>query len=201
MTITYDVRRLSRNSNGVAIHSASTEADPRVTYNDGRVITADGATDLTPAYGTDNALLSRPGANQEYKNILNTEATDLFDDRTPSDSPVVTNDGSDSVQVVDRAVSTDVGNTVLTITAALVMDDEFLVSTEAEDGGTNDADANRVYSYDSDDIYIDSTGNEGVEITMASFEGKIGRATNPVTSIQVIAYDVDGTSIFRLVSG
>ena len=38
--------------------------------------------------------------------------------------------------------------------------------------------ANRVYSYDSGDIFIDSTGNEGVEITMASFEGKIGRATN-----------------------
>ncbi|MDE0602747.1 MAG: S-layer homology domain-containing protein [bacterium] len=202
VNIIYDVRRLSRNSNGLAIHSSSTDADPRVTYNDGRVITGDGDSDLTAVYGTDNALLSRPGANQEYKNILNSEATDLFDDRTPTGSAVVTNDGSDSVQVVNRAVSTNVGNTILTITAALVDSDEFLVSTEMEDGSTpNDENANRVYSYDSGDIFIDSTGNEGVEITMASFEGKIGRATNPVTSIQVIAYDVDGTSIFRLVSG
>ncbi len=199
--VEYDVRMLLRNSSGVAVQAtADPDANGQVggtavddlntTYNDGRVITSDGTT-VVHDTTTSNAL-TRPGTGQEYTNILNTSAHDLFDSRE-SDRTV---DGTDSVQVVDRAVSTNVGNDVMIIIAALVDDDEFLADTTS--GGDNNAEL--VYSYDSDDIFIDSTGSEGVEITMASFEGKIGRATNPVTPIQVIAYDVDGTSIFRLVS-
>ena len=53
---------------------------------------------------------------------------------------------------------------------------------------------------------INSTGPEGVEVTMAKFEGLIDDekpkvAANAIrTFVQVIAYDVDGTSIFRVVN-
>ena len=107
-------------------------------------------------------------------------------------------DGDDTVEVVVRAVSTDVGDAATTAAddegIMLItngdLDGEFLVSTDA-----TATDAERVYSYDSDDIFIDSTEDEGVEITMASFVAKIKDGGN---MIQVIAYDVDGTSIFRL---
>ena len=184
--IAYDVRMLARNSDGVAVQNASNDDnldDNGTTYNDGRVITEDGASDTSPEYGDDGNALSKPGDGQEYKDILNEDATDLFDSRAAS----VTTDGTDSVEVVSRAVSTNVGDAELTITHAL--EGEFLASND------QDEDADLVYSYDSDDIFIDSIGSEGVEITMESFAAKI---TDGGNTIQVLAYDVDGTSIFRL---
>ncbi|MDE0232809.1 MAG: S-layer homology domain-containing protein [bacterium] len=178
VSVEYDVRMLLRNDNGAPLTSAS-----NTTYNDGRVIT--GAEDNTIAYDSDNNALSKPGDGQRYQNILNADAQDQFDTRGDT---AVTTDGTDTVQVVARANSQDVGNNTLTITHAL--DGEFLVNTDS------DTDADRIYTYDADDIFIDSTGNEGVEITMDSFAAKIKGGG---ASIQVIAYDVDGTSIFRLV--
>ena len=134
--------------------------------------------------------------------ILNADATDLFDldypMRTASEREVdgvtvgdndpaeATDDGEDMVQVVARAVSTDVDDG-MTITNG-TLEGEFLVNND------EDINADLVYSYDSDDIFIDSTGDEGVEITMDSFITKIKDGG----TIEVVAYDADGTSIFRL---
>ena len=60
-----------------------------------------------------------------------------------------------------------------------------------------------VYAYDDDDIFIDSTEDEGQEIDMETFESMIDfhdpADEKDDVDIQVIAYDIDGTSIFRLV--
>ena len=136
--------------------------------------------------------------------ILNNDATDLFDlddpMRTPSvrevdgvtvgdnDPESALDDGEDMVQVVARAVSTDVDAGMIITNGTL--EGEFLVNNDGDAEGTADL----VYSYDSDDIFIDSTGDEGVEITMDSFITKIKDGG----TIEVVAYDADGTSIFRL---
>ena len=103
-----------------------------------------------------------------------------------NDPASATDDGEDMVQVVARAVSTDV-DAGMTITNG-TLEGEFLVNND------DDSNADLVYSYDSDDIFIDSTGDEGVEITMDSFITKIKDGG----TIEVVAYDADGTSIFRL---
>ena len=127
-------------------------------------------------------------------NILNLDAEDLFNNRITDGGSTAEDavDGIDDVEVVARAVSTDVGTAagIMAITNG-DLDGEFLVDTDA------DGDADRVYSYDADDIFIDSTKDEGVEITVESFAAKIKEGPD---SVEVLAYDIDGTSIFRLVS-
>ena len=127
-------------------------------------------------------------------NILNRDAFDLFNNRLTDGGSTVDDvmvDGMDTVEVVARAVSTDVGSTagIMVITNG-DLDGEFLVDIDEDDA------ADRVYSYDADDIFIDSTDDEGVEITMESFAAKIKEGPD---SVEVLAYDIDGTSIFRLV--
>ncbi len=193
----YDVRMLLRNSNGIAVQDGSDANldDNDTAYNDGRVITADNDT-ATAVYDDDGNALPRPGPSQGYRNILAPDTTDLFNSRTilydgtTNTAVALNNDGSGTVQVVARAVSTDVDATTAMTVFNGDLEGEFLVDTDA------DSDADRVYSYDDDDIFIDSTGAEGVEITMARFAATIKGGAN--TTIEVLAYDVDGTSIFRL---
>ena len=192
----YDVRMLLRNSNGIAVQDGSDDNldDNDTAYNDGRVITADSDT-ATAVYDADGNALSRPGPSQGYRNILAPDTTDLFTTRAilyngeTTTATALNNDGSGTVQVVARAVSTDVDATTAMTVFNGDLEGEFLVDTDA------DGDADRVYSYDDDDIFIDSTGAEGVEITMARFAAEIKDGGN---TIEVLAYDIDGTSIFRL---
>ena len=205
--------------------------DLDVTYNDGRVITSDDK-DADGNYTSDIALyqpaadqndqagddenddddpddpdpilvFARPGEDQDLRNILNSHALDTYVDR--GDGLMVpnaddANDGSGTVQVVEKADSTDVGDDVLYVTHVLQSEGRFLTAVD------DSVDPDLVYSYDDDDIFINSTGAEGVEITMAKFEGLIDdnspkAALNDArTYVQVIAYDVDGTSIFRVVN-
>ena len=254
VTVSYDVRMLARNSNGVAVQDwIATDDDlddNDITYNDGRVTilrtvaddgevtlgdvavydrdddsddttpvsndTNDDTNDTTPVSndddddtttdvdtpviasateGDEEFLITRSRENAAVSvNIFNMDAKDLFDTR-PTDGGGTAQeevDGTDSVEVVARAVSTDVGTVAGTMGITNGdLDGEFLVDTGI------DGNADRVYSYDADDIFIDSTKDEGVEITMDSFAAKIKEGPDRV---EVLAYDIDGTSIFRLVS-
>ena len=195
VNVVYDVRMLARNSNGQAVKEAANDDDlddNDIAYNDGRVITTDDSR-AAAVYDDDGNALSRPGSDQGYRNILAPDTTDMFNaratlyDGSTNDDAALNDDGDALVEVVDKAVSTNVDADV-TVTHGK-LEGEFLADTDADD------DADRVYAYDDDDIFIDSTGDEGVEITMASFAAKINDGGN---TVEVLAYDVDGSSIFRL---
>ena len=220
--ISYDIRMLARNSNGVAIQSSDrsgfADLSPAAidalatTYNDGAVITAtDGENDETAVHADasdhDNnpdtadvaTPLKRPTDDQVRKNIINGSALDLYDSR--NDPAQFTIDGSGMVQVVEKADSRDTDE--YTVHTILADSNEFLADGHLADGAselTHDGDADLVYSYDDDDIFIDST-DEALEISMDRFESMLGRDIDTITTsaeIEVIAYDVDGTSIFRV---
>ena len=163
-------------------------------------------------------VFARAGDNQALRRILNNDALDTYIDRgsyydaqgsdsmrrdlDPDDfvpSVMDHDDEGADVQVVDEAVSTDVGNDVLNITHVLADDNQFLTDSRDDtvDGDDNEI-PELVYTYDDDDIFIDSTDDsEAQEIDLDTFEALIDDEDNPV-DIQVIAYDVDGTSIFRV---
>ena len=94
--------------------------------------------------------------NDDADDLFNTRMTeegniDGVESGGSTDTPSV--DGSDMVEVVARAVSTDLG-VGMTITHG-DLEGEFLVDVD------NDEDADLVYSYDSDDIFIDSHRRRG----------------------------------------
>ena len=170
-------------------------------------------------------VIVRAGAEQALRRIINDHGTDTYVDRGEAYSGVDMTDmqrravttaavvdpiqptdmdhegtGEDSgkvVQVVDEAVSTNVGNDVLNITNVLVDDNQFLTDS-ADDEDTPEL----VYTYDDDDIFIDSTDdNEAQEVDIDTFEAMIVfdiDEGDEEVYIQVIAYDIDGTSIFRV---
>ena len=108
------------------------------------------------------------------KNIINSSALDLYD---PRNSPAQFNvDGNDVVQVVERADSRDTN--VYTVYTILADDNEFLADghlATGEDELTHDGNADLVYSYDDDDIFIDRREAEGIEISLDRFEALLGR--------------------------
>ena len=115
-------------------------------------------------------------------------------------------DGGAKVQVVEKAVSSDAGDDVLNITHVLADDNQFLTDTQDAEAEDADVAPELVYTYDDDDIFIDSTNDSGEidstndsgearEIDLDTFEAMIDDGS---VDIQVIAYDVDGTSIFRV---
>ncbi len=71
--------------------------------------------------------------------------------------------GDGSVQVVNTASSASTGTH--TVTHLMVADGKFL-ALAGETGGN----PTLVFSYDDDDTFIDSTGNEGREVSMARFQ-------------------------------
>ena len=154
-------------------------------------------------------VFARAGTDQALRNILNTHALDTYVDRgdgmtAPSMADHDADDADAStvvIHVVEKADSHDVADDGgQFVTHVLQSENTFL--TAADDTVEPDL----VYSYDDDDIFINSTGDEGVEVTMAKFEGLIDdnsptKAANDIRGqIEVIAYDVDGTSIFRVIT-
>ena len=160
-------------------------------------------------------VIVRAGEGQALRRILNDHGLDTYTDRgeaydtgpdsarriveatTYAPSTMDHEDTGEAVQVVDEAVSTDVGNDILNITHVLADDNQFLT-----DDDDDESIPELVYTYDDDDIFIDSrTVSEAQEIDMDTFESLIGYDLDEgdeEVDIQVIAYDIDGTSIFRV---
>ena len=78
---------------------------------------------------------------------------------------------------------------------------EFLADTE---DATNDADdrPELVFSFDDDDIYLDNTKDEGRVITMDAFRTLLKDSTTASgNEVEVLTYNVDGTSTFSVKAG
>ena len=210
INVVYDVRLLARNSDGVAVQlDAATEFtaldfdDLGITYNDGSVATEDEMS-TTPVYyigdgvpplevgaadGTE-VLITRNVTGAVIRAILNTAAGDLHGF-----------EAGKAVPVVIKADSSDVDDATATVTHIFADDDVFLAdNTTAEDD--EDDNPELVYSYDSDDLYIDSSSDgDGAEISMEKFEARLGSNFGTIGGdavIEVLVYDVDGQSIFRI---
>ena len=243
IVVTYNVRHLARNIDGVAVVSDDDNDDlddNRITYNDGRVAvgriaelgtvddvanvrtesyldtTTNGvvpvyrfADDDDPAVSVgdddrDEVLITRAitaiaadsGADPDIeaangaaiRNILS-NAIDLHTEETGKRVPVV-----------DKADSQDV-DVVVTVTDIFADDDVFLTDTIDDEAET---DPELVYSYDSDDLYIDSSSDgDGAEISMEKFEARLGGNFDDIdvhATVEVLVYDTDGQSIFRVKS-
>ena len=151
---------------------------------------------------------------QTLRVILNSHALDIYVDRGYNNvlaspdtrSPNAENDpngvanvdGTAMVYVVEKADSEDVGIDALNV----VYDKRLLDFNElmTDSSATEETDSNPelVWSYKDNDIFIDSTltgGQEGKQIDIARFETLIKRAN---AQVEVIAYNVDGVSIFRV---
>ena len=83
-------------------------------------------------------------------------------------------------------------------------DNQYLAGFEATADGTD-----VVFTYDSDDTFIDSRKSEGTPISMERFEELIdnnpnGDANNVTAGnqvqVQAVIYNIDGTSVFRITS-
>ena len=113
---------------------------------------------------------------------------------------------SPGVHVVDTATSANTGAHV--VTHLMVKDGKFLAV--AGDAGANPT---RVFSYDDDDTFIDSTagsGGEGRAVSLERFQtlldqddnhNTIGNGDSPTDAavdIEVVIYNADGTSVFRV---
>ena len=113
-----------------------------------------------------------------------------------------TSDEGTSVPVVRTANSND--DTAVLVTHVIDKNNKFLADTDTD----NDL-PQLVFSYDSDDVFINDTGDEGVEVSMDKFESLIDNnasgVANVVTdgnriTVNVLVYDVDGSSIFEVTS-
>ena len=185
------------------------------------------AADIEPATdGTDNVNVNRNGVatrrvvikktTDPANNVPGTPVFVGFNERPQIDDDdaddIVNNDQTDvtaitgddnlaghkSVQVVTQADDDDVG--VVVVNALRNDQDEFLansVSTVA----TGDSDL--VYSYDSDDTFVNSVEDdpsEGELLTMVEFEDMLDDFTVGGTRavVDVVVYKPDGSSIFRV---
>ena len=103
---------------------------------------------------------------------------------------------SAAIPVVRSANSQD--DVATTVTHVLGDNDKFLASTD------NSATPTLAYSYDSDDIFINSSETEGTLISMDKFESTIDNNpdgianTGVVVKVKVLVYDADGSSIFEI---
>ena len=172
-----------------------------------------GAEAVSPA--TDNATVNRNGTATRRKVIKKVRPADnptgtviaIAFDEEPSSTEAVTDIANDneaddqSVQVVTNANDDDVGDAV--VNALRGDDDEFLANDDAElDTGAS----NLVFSYDADDIFVNSVENgetTGELLTMEKFEdmlsGYDGDETGSLRAIvDVVIYNSDGSSIFKV---
>ena len=136
--------------------------------------------------------------------VLISDLHPVYNDSTPADQTTPLFDARDpagNVHVVNKANSQSVDTTV-NVTHVLAKENKFL--TDSDDGEFN---PELVYSYDADDTFINRTGNEGVEISMAKFEilidddnnhGTIANDSDTPVQVVVLVYNVDGTSIFTV---
>jgi len=101
-----------------------------------------------------------------------------------------------NIPVVRPANSQD--DVATTVTHVLGDNDKFLASIN------DSATPTLAYSYDSDDIFINSSVTEGTLISMDKFESTIDNNadgianTGVVVKVQVLVYDADGSSIFEI---
>nr|MDE0502071.1 S-layer homology domain-containing protein [bacterium] len=111
--------------------------------------------------------------------------------------------GPNNVHVVNNASSASTGQH--TVTHLMVKDGKFLAL--AGDAGGNPT---LVFSYDDDDTFIDSTGDEGRSVSMERFQtlmdqddnhntiGNGDAPTDAAVEVEVVIYNADGTSVFRV---
>ena len=130
----------SRDANGYLLTSGGIQIDG----ND----QVDGIQPTTSIYSTGTTLRNGLSA--------------VYDNSTPAEQA---RDAAKSVHVVNSANSASV-DTSLRVTHVLAGEDKFLARANAD----NSDNPNLVYSYDSDDTFINRTGDEGQEISMALFE-------------------------------
>ena len=179
--------------------------------------------------GVDNVSVNRNGTATRRKvieqdvdnaNALGTPFTVRYDEKPAIDSDDQTTGfqtgtqddvtaimGEDNmakdqmVQVVTEADDDDVGSVV--VNSIDTDDAEFLANTtDTPTSGASDL----VYSYDSDDTFVNSIDmdkNEGELLTMEKFEDMLddydGEETNSERAmVDVVVYDPDGSSIFRV---
>jgi len=174
----------SRDANGYLLDSAGAQIDTD-TVAAGTQPTTNIVADAT----TDPPTLLT-GIVPIYDDTTILPASDLFTARTTG-----------SVQVVNRANSTHTA--AYTVTHVMQDDHQYLADI-ANDGSGADV----VFTYDSDDTFIDSRTSEGTPISMERFEALIDNmagAANDVASgsqvrVQAVVYNIDGTSVFRITS-
>ena len=126
------------------------------------------------------------GADQDDVTAI-TETDDQADDQ--------------SVQVVTRADDDDVGSVV--VNALRNDQDEFLANS---DNAVTTGNSDLVYSYDSDDTFVNGIPNgetEGELLTMEKFEDMLDNFDADTTGslraqVDVVVYNPDGPSIFRV---
>ena len=184
---------------------------------------ADGATGVLTDYadprdsGNDPFVYGAPrnapsGLDAEWSDILNTAALDTYQDygTTPNKSdqglvaaPDPGNDDSmnqsepTSVLVVDKANSADTGRYNVDLVGKTTEASEFLADTE--DADDTDDRPELVFSFDGDDIYLDNTKDEGRVITMDAFRTLLkDSTTSSGNEVEVLTYNVDGTSTFSV---
>ena len=169
-----------------------------------------------------SAVYPRRTTGQTLRSILNPHALDVYIDRQSTDayrsegeyttaSPDTrvpsTTDGTATVWVVRRATSEDISrgdirNAVYPTDKSArdwLLNNNLLLTDElpANDGTADNDHPELVWQYDDNDLFIDSTlteGREGRTVNIGTFETLV-RKTG---SVEVIAYNVDGVSIFRV---
>ena len=101
-----------------------------------------------------------------------------------SDAPTIT---ATPVVPVRHAPDNSQVATPTVLTAVYADDDRFRIN-------------GLLYSYDADDVYIDgTTADQSSVIDMAKFESLIAAGdTNAAGTVQIVSYDNDGTSYFRV---
>jgi hypothetical protein len=120
----------------------------------------------------------------------------------PANADLAHEDTPGSVEVVNRANSTHTA--AYTVTHVMADDNQYLADT---DTATTNTDV--LFTYDSDDTFIDSRVSEGKPISMEKFEELIDNnatgVANDVTSgaqvqVEAVIYNIDGVSVFRITS-
>ena len=118
----------------------------------------------------------------------------------PPNAALTHEDTPGSVEVVNRANSTHTAE--YTVTHVMADDNQYLADS---DSGTTGTDV--VFTYDSDDTFIDSRVSEGKPISMEKFEELIDDNPDGVANtntsgsevtVQAVIYNIDGVSVFRV---
>ena len=151
-----------------------------------------------------NAGTPIPVTFNERPQVLNSEGT-LVDQESVT-AVADDDDGEDqSVQVVTRADDDDVG--VVEVNSIDTDNAEVLARRDPANTTTVTAgNSDRVYSYDSDDTFVNGVPNgetEGELLTMEKFEDMLDNfdadtASSQRAQVDVVVYNPDGTSIFRV---
>ena len=153
--------------------------------------------------GVATRRVSVEGTSGEAVSVTyDSDPVENLDEQAGDDIDVFTGDKEDGypveseVQVVVHADSSDSGpKTVHTLVA-----DSNRFTTEEASGD----DADLLYGYDDDDLFVNSvTGHddEDKEVTAEDFEKLLGAELDEVTTaavVDIVAYDADGRSIFLI---